>query len=562
MTILLLSSISCIIPSSVTAQGTGGTVSFDGDYHVIEVPDSVGGGFEPHILAAPGIDGTEWIYIDSPTGLGSGQSGNLYVSKDHGETWEYKTKGLNGGAPLGSGDSYTAVTADGTIYFTDLWLLTATVDTSNDGGNTWVRNGQASVTPIDDRQWFGLGPVIGGSPIHQPQALYLQYNQIPGGLYLMKSQVTKWGWGWRPCNAYRPIATVTGSRDNFVVDPRDGTIYMPNSEGNTLYMYVSTNGCQSFDRYQVMQSDKDFQSIFVIPDLDAAGNVYLGYSTEDNVSMARSTDKGQTWDVFNVTTTPGSRVLPWLTAGDAGRVALCYYETNATGMHPDEYDTNVSWSVWSAITIDALAAQPNFTFQMVLNYTHSGSIRTSGVSGNADRDLGDYMSDDMDQYGRHILTFGYDGNDGVGTYDAKVMYAVQRHGPFLKKGVGPVANFTYRTDGKTVYVDGSRSYDMSGEGLSNFEWTWGDDNNDTGLASLDHIYKKGGKYNITLKVTNKIDMQASYSVMVEIEVSGGMTIAPGLGIVALVIIVALIVTFVFRKKIKGLFGRKDGVTNK
>jgi len=563
--LLITMGFSGLLAPTVSAASEGNT-SADAEYHVRPVPNSIGGGFEPHLLVGKGVDGDECVYIDSPTGLGSRTSGNLWISKDHGDTWEVKTKGNFGGSVLGSGDSYTAVTNDGTIYFTDLWLFTVTVDTSNDGGNSWVRNPQGSVTPIDDRQWFMLGPSKGNFPFTQPQSLYLQYNQIPGGLFLMKSQITKWGLGWRPCNAYRPISTTTGSRDNFAVDQRDGTIYMPNTEDTTLEMYTSTDGCASWSKSTVMTmnySRRD-QNIFVVADVDKAGNVYLTWATQDTVEFARSTDKGKTWQTFNVTTTNGTRVLPWITAGDEGRIAIVYYETNATGISDasirasENFNEEVSWGVVSAISIDALSAQPNFTFQTVLNYTHTGAIRVSGTGGNSDRDLGDFMSNDMDKYGRNLVTFGYDGNDGANKYDSLTMFARQRDGPFLTNGTGPVANFTYDVDGMDVKVDGTRSYDMNGRGLSIFEWLWGDGTNESGQIPITyHTFKKTGNYHVALRVTNMLDMRNTTYNWVIIKVSGGLVVSPGLAIAAVIIIVALIMTFLFRKKIKGLFGKKD-----
>jgi len=553
------------IPTScmLTARADGNeTVPAEGPYHVIEVPDSVGGGFEPHILAGAGVDGTQWIYIDSPTGLGSRTSGNLYISKDLGDTWTPNTKGVVVSSVLGSGDSYTAVTKDGTIYFTDLWLFTATVDTSNDGGKTWVKNPQASVTPIDDRQWFALGPPIGGQPLKQPQALYFEYNQIPLGLFLMKSQVSKWGWGWRPCNHYTPISTTNGARDNFAIDQHDGTIYVPNTEGNDLVMYTSTDGCSSFTKTQVTSTTESHQNIFVVTAVDDGGNVYLVWSTQANVTMARSTDKGATWKLFPVTKTNGTRVLPWITAGDAGRVGICYYETNATG-NSEQFGTNVSWGVMSAITIDGLSDYPNFTIQQVINYTHSGGIRVGGTSGTSDRDLGDYMSDDKDQYGRHILTFGNDGNDGVGAYNAKVMFARQMDGPFLKNGTGPMARFSYYIDGMTISVDGTASFDMNGKGLKAYDWAWGDGTNDSGKDPVtEHKYKKAGTYTVSLRVTSMLDMRNTTYQVVVIKRPSTMVVSPGLALVAIIIIIAVIMTYLFRKKITGFFGRKDFLKKK
>jgi hypothetical protein len=531
------------------------TIESDGEFFVEAIPGSAGGGFEPHILAANGNDGNEWVYIDAPSGLLSRTSGYLWISKDHGDTWEFKTKGPGDNNWGGSGDSYTAVSKDGTIYYTDLLLATVTVQTSTDGGETWLRNPQASVTPIDDRQWFAMGPAIGGSPIKQSEALYLAYNQIPGGLYVQKAQLTKFGIAWRPCNAYMPVTTNVRARDHFQVDPQDGTIYMPNTEGSTMAMYVSRDGCASFDRYEVMSSDKSWQNIFTVADVDAAGNVYLGWTTQDNVSFARSTDKGQTWEVFNVTESNGTRALPWITAGDEGRIALTYYETNETG-NPEEFGTEVNWSVKSAISINALDEVPTFHMMEIINYTHSGAIRLSGTGGDSDRDLGDFMSNDMDMYGRHIVTFGRDGNDGANVYNAEVMFGRQIDGPFLKEGVGPFANFTYWTDGAVVHVDGSRSFDMNGEGIVDYEWFWGDGTEDNASGPITtHDFKEDGKYNITLRVTNKLGMRMSMSEVVTIEAGQKRVFGTGPYIIGAIILLVVAIAYLMKKKRIGL-GRK------
>ncbi|UCG70033.1 MAG: exo-alpha-sialidase, partial [Thermoplasmata archaeon] len=314
------------------------------EFFTLQLPDSTGEGFEPHILAGPGIDGEEWLYIDSPTGLGSGLSGNLWISTDDGFTWDFKETGrppINYG---GSGDSYSAVFSDGTIVFTDLYLITVTVDTSLDGGNTWLQNPQASVTPIDDRQWLQIGPTVGGGPLSNPETLYLVYNQIPLGLIIQKSRITATGYGWIPGNAGAPVSTSTGSRDYFVVDQNDGTLYLPNSEGRNLVVYVSDDGANTFSRYDVMESLDDFQNIFVVVEVDYAGNVYLTWADKANVFLGVSQDRGQTWEISQVTKTPGARVLPWVAAGDAGRIGLTWYETDVEGDSDNPNDMeNASW---------------------------------------------------------------------------------------------------------------------------------------------------------------------------------------------------------------------------
>jgi hypothetical protein len=477
------------------------------DFFLSEIDNSAGEGFEPHIIAGPGIDNTEWYYIDSPTGIGGGQSGNLWISKDHGETWEPHPYGRNA---MGSGDSYTAIAKDGTIYFTDLYLWSSTIDTSKDGGETWLRNPLATVTHVGDRQWLRMGPTVGAPPGAQSETLYMTYNDIPQGLVIQRSRWTNQGLVWVMGNNRLPVSTNTGSRDYFAVDQRDGTIYLPNKDGGGIAMYVSTDGANSFDRYQVLDTNEDIQNIFIAADTDDDGNVYLTWTNQEHVFLGSSTDKGATWRVDRVTETNGTRVLPWLVAGEPGRVALTWYDTPDTAEGTSDEKVNANWSVQAAITTDALAENIHFIQTPIMDYVHTGSIRTTGTAGTADRDLGDFFTCDVDQLGRVIITFGADGDDGPNARQSVVMFAKQEEGPFLIENTGPEAFFENMTEYLNVHVDASRSFDRNGGGIKEYNWDWGDGTNGTGWEA-DHTYNKSGTYKITLKVTNNMDMKDSVS---------------------------------------------------
>jgi len=153
---------------------------------------------------------------------------------------------------------------------------------------------------------------------------------------------------------------------------------------------------------------------------------------------------------------------------------------------------------------------------------HGGTIRTSGASGSADRDLGDYLSCDVDDMGRLIITFGNDGNDGAGKYKSKIMVARQDGGPFLKEGFGPVAKLEYSVDGLKVSASGKGSYDQNGGGITNYAWEWGDGRNDTGqYPTTSHTYRKAGTYKLTLLVTNQDNMTGWETVTVKLSVPAG-----------------------------------------
>jgi hypothetical protein len=482
------------------------------DFYVASIPDSAGEGFEPHIIAGPGIDGKEWYYIDSPTGMGGGQSGNLWISKNYGETWEPHPYGRNA---LGSGDSYTAIAKDGTIYFTDLYLWSSTIDTSKDGGETWLRNPLATVTRVGDRQWLDIGPTAGGPPGTQAETLYMVYNDIPLGLVIQRARWTNQGLVWVMGNNRQVVTSNVGSRDHFVVDKQDGTIYLPNKESGGVAVYVSDDGATSFSRYVVESDVADAQNIFVAADVDSGGNVYLTWSSQLHIYMSASSDKGQSWTTTQVTKTNGTRVLPWITAGDPGRVALTWYDTNDTSAESDE-NTNGNWSVQAAITTDALADNISFLQTPILDYVHTGTIRTTGTGGTSDRDLGDFFTCDVDSFGRLIVTFGMDGDDGENSRQSVVMFAQQLEGPFLMEFTGPEAIFENWTDGLKVYVDASRSFDRNGGGIAEWLWDWGDGTNSSGVFA-EHTYERSGTYEITLKVVNEINMRDTTSSMIKVK---------------------------------------------
>jgi PKD repeat protein len=275
----------------------------------------------------------------------------------------------------------------------------------------------------------------------------------------------------------------------------------------------------------------------VVADVDDAGNLYLAWTDQQNVTLAVSSDKAASWRFLTVTSGNGTRVLPWVAAGDDGRAGVVWYETNETGR--SDTMTNASWDVMAAVTTDAFADNVTFHKSVVAPAVHAGSIRTTGTSGNADRDLGDYMSCDVDAMGRLIMTFGNDGDDGVGQYNSKVMVARQTGGPYLKEGVGPVARFTHSLEGMKVFVDGRQSFDMNGRGITAFRWDWGDGTNTTEKndTAASHTYRKAGRYELRLQVTNPDNMTGSASVMLDVQAAGAeidSTLLGGLGAVAAV----------------------------
>ena len=364
-----------------------------------------------------------------------------------------------------------------------------------------------------------MGPTVNRIPGAQAETLYMIYNDIPQGLVIQRSSWTNQGLVWVMGNNRLPVTTSTGSRDHFAVDQRDGTLYLPNHDGGGIAIYVSTNGGNSFTRHQVLTTNEDIQNIFIAADVDNEGNVYLTWSSQEHVFLGTSTDQGASWAITQVTDTNGTRVLPWVAVGDPGRVALTWYDTPDTNESSDEKGNDVNWSTHAAITTNALDEEPHFIITPIIENVHTGAIRTTGTGGDADRDLGDFFTSDVDEFGRLIVTFGMDGDDGPNARQSVVMFAKQLEGPFLFEKTGPMAIFENHTMDLTVYVDATRSFDRNGGGIIDYWWDWGDGTNSTGIIA-EHNYKKSGTYKITLKVINKIDMRDTTSSLITVTEEG------------------------------------------
>src|SRR4051795_3868544 len=130
---------------------------------------------EPGIDVAP--DGT--VYVNAPVGVLSnipGSPSNVYRSSDGGVTWTRLPASLKANQP-GGGDSDIAISPNGTLSETDLWLGSSTVATSSDKGQPWTAQ-PLQGTIGQDRQW--IAATSGGRVYHV-------VHQLPSGLWVSRS---------------------------------------------------------------------------------------------------------------------------------------------------------------------------------------------------------------------------------------------------------------------------------------------------------------------------------------------------------------------------------------
>src|SRR5262249_4801247 len=162
-----------------------------------------------------------------------------------------------------------------------------------------------------------------------------------------------------------------------------------------VYMAVSTDGGLTFTDHPVYinpVATVGYGHQFVNVSVDRAGNVYSVYTDDHHVYYSFSSDHGKTWrGPFLVTTSSGTQIFPWSTAGDAGKLDVVYYQTpyfDGTNT-PDNYPMSAAWTVGFAQNLNALTPGSAWSRQTASSTNHFGGVCESGVTCTGNRDLFD-----------------------------------------------------------------------------------------------------------------------------------------------------------------------------
>ncbi len=428
---------------------------------------------EPSIRVA--ADGA--IYVTGPQGLGGarvtgqvpgpvdqlGAGGDLlWRSDDGGGTFSYL--GSYDGS-LGGGDADITSAPDGTLYASGLTLACVTVAKSTDRGATFAANpaGCSSYGGLDDRQW---------NDVDGNDAVWTGFGTLQSGLVLLKSAATS-------PTVVNGVGTEIDSAADYQwpgvvdVDQGTGTAYMawntvgapndcdtgcsgnPRSASTTKPDVIRINGVKrdgtivSAAPINVASRAFDTFDSFVALDTGKDGALYVSWSerhpgataavSETWVMLARSSDHGAAWSApTRVGASVPTGVFPWVTAGDAGRVAVTYLGTPSTGFAPEStVDKAAPWYVYSSFSTDG---GTTFTdYQTTPTPVHRGVICTSGTGcATGARDLGDFLETDLDAHGCLVTAYTDNSRDvvtatGVRSVDQSSLAAFvrQQSGPGL-----------------------------------------------------------------------------------------------------------------------------------
>lgn len=355
----------------------------------LSVIDPEGGHGEPSFGVAP--DGT--LFANGEGGRGGG----VYRSVDNGTTWERVATPVE---PMFNFDPDLAVDAEGTVWFSALWIGCTSTAVSRDGGETWTSNPLACNAPVSDRQY--VVPTKGGEA-------YLYSHQLPT-FWQMAAKTTDYGRTWIPTAPIEPptnnllLTDGTGWGGGGFWNEAAGSVFFTwtmshggvAGEGAWSPGFALTrDGGSSWEMGTAKSMGGEGLGLgLVVGAADEAGNVYLAWGEDHDgdvaIYLAASADDGRTWrEPVRVDAGEASNVFPAITAGAPGKVAVAYYENVDRG---NPSDVEGTWNVTLAWTDDALAAAPVFQRANLTDApVKKGPICINGTTCESDREFADYF---------------------------------------------------------------------------------------------------------------------------------------------------------------------------
>lgn len=443
----------------------------------VYVDQQLAGG-DPEVMADPvhgtliysSHEGTTHLYrdgvVNSPWGDFNFVSNycnqvNIWTSPD-GANW-FRDRYLGSPCPtsplINTGFSDPDLTQDagGRVYDTGIDLANDSLFSSVDGGKTW---GKGTTNCHDgDRPWLAGG---------KPDQVFLATDTAEGSG--SGHQVFVSNDGGNTCSS-------TGIADNGALpdggsysgfgklyyDKLNGALVEPaifNHPDGSLGVGISTlpAGGSAFTPHEATRGTSLYAHWPAIA-IDGAGTVYLVWDPDNrqagtsggcngaatpapnSIMLARTDDLGRTWSNPAPVAHPGNaRVFwPWITAGDGGKIAVVWYQTEPQDGMPDLDCQPGHVHAMSATITGATSNTPNETVVDAAGRpVHIGQVCQGGttcVATGQDRRLGDYFTTTLDPRGCVLIATGdtrlIDPTTGGPLPTARPLFLHQNVGPRL-----------------------------------------------------------------------------------------------------------------------------------
>jgi hypothetical protein len=304
----------------------------------------------------------------------------VYVSRDDGAT--FSPVAAEGSTPIYASDSALAVSPAGRAYVVFDWPYAGqtAVCSSADRGATWSCD-PLVVPGATDRMWIAAPTandvyVITGETLDRP-TFAVSHDQ---------------GKTWK-VTYFDPMTGVQGA--DLAWDPIRHLVVEaasdPNASGSWGIRSWKSDGTYGGFEKETIASPEPTVAV------DAAGTWWATACANETgpcaPAVAMSRDTGKTWNLTPLPFSGHSLLMPFVAAGAANRVALAWYETNATSAS----DASAEWRVVGAQTLDGKTWTP---FLLTPTPVHTGAMcRAVTCLGDA-RFAGDFLG----------LAFGPQGN--------------------------------------------------------------------------------------------------------------------------------------------------------
>jgi hypothetical protein len=356
---------------------------------------------------------------------------NVWTSPDVGTNW-FRDRYLGTQCPTnptytGFSDPDLTQDAGGRVYDTGIDLVNDALFSSIDGGRTWDKG--TGYCHDGDRPWLAGG---------KPDQVFMATDTVEGDrsghqVFVSNDGGNSCSAAGIPDNGPLPDGGSFTGDGKLYYDRLTGTLVEPaifdHSDG-TFGIGISTlpPGGSQFAPHEAVRGTTMFAHWPAIA-IDSAGTVYVTWDTDDrqagtsggcdgaptpapnSIMLVSTKNLGETWSAPLTVAHPGTRVLwPWMTAGDAGKVSVVWYQTESQDGLPDLDCQPGHLHVMEASLLGAAGTKPQkFIADAAGRPVHIGLVCQGGtlcVATGQDRRLGDYFTNTLDAQGCVLIATG------------------------------------------------------------------------------------------------------------------------------------------------------------